>query len=101
MTYLKRFGYFILTGILVSLTVSFVVGLITHFFHINLYGGGYAGLFVLCLVYGLVGSFISLQLSRWMAKKFHGVQVIDPNTLNPVERKIVDTVYRIARHAGM
>lgn len=101
MTYLKRFGYFIITGILVALTVSFVVNILTRFLGINLSGAGYAGLFTLCLVYGLVGSFVSLQLSRWMAKKFHGVQVIDPQTMNATERKLIDTVYRIARNAGM
>lgn len=101
MAYLKRFSYFILTGLLVALTVSFVVSFLSAFFGINLQGGGYVGLFILCLIYGLVGSFISLQLSRWMAKKFHGVQVIDPNTTNPSERKIIDMVYRVARNAGM
>lgn len=101
MTYLKRFFYFFLTGILVALTISFVVSLLTRYFNINLSGGGYTGLFILCLIYGLVGSFISLQLSRWMAKKFHGVQVIDPQTSNPRERRLIDMVYRIARAAGM
>lgn len=101
MAYLKRFSYFILTGILVALTVSFVVSFLSAFFGINLQGGGYAGLFILCLIYGLAGSFISLQLSRWMAKKFHGVQVIDPNTTDRTERKIIDMVYRAARNAGM
>lgn len=101
MTYLKRFGYFIITGLFVALTVSFVVSFITRFFGINLAGGGYAGLFILCLIYGLVGSFISLQLSRWMAKKFHGVEVIDPQTMNPTARKLLDTVYRLARNAGL
>ncbi|MBY0555492.1 protease HtpX [bacterium] len=103
MTFLKRFGYFIITGILVALTVQLVVGFVARFFGINLYSmsGGYAGLFVLCLIWGFVGSFISLQLSRWMAKRFHGVEVIDPNTHNQTERKLIDMVYRIARSAGM
>lgn len=101
MAFLKRFGYFILTGILVALTVSFVVSFISQFFGINLQGGGYAGLFILCLIYGLIGSFISLQLSRWMAKRFHGVQLIDPNTTKTTERKLIDMVYRIARNAGL
>lgn len=101
MTFLKRFGYFIITGILVAITVQFVVGFIAQFFGVNLTSGGYAGLFVLCLIYGMVGSFISLQLSRWMAKRFHGVQVIEPNTTNPMERKLIDKVYHIARNAGM
>lgn len=101
MTYLKRFGFFILTGILVSLTVALVVNVLTHFFGFSLGGGGYAGLFILCLVYGMVGSFISLQISRWSAKKFHGVQVIDPKTTNMTERKLIDLVYRLARTAKM
>jgi len=101
MTYLKRFGFFILTGILVSLTVALVVNVLTHFLGFNLGSGGYAGLFILCLVYGMVGSFVSLQISRWSAKKFHGVQVLDPNTTNMTERKLVDMVYRLARNAGM
>jgi heat shock protein HtpX len=101
MTFLKRFGYFIITGILVALTVQLVVSLVAGFFGINLQSGGYAGLFVLCLIWGFAGSFISLQLSRWMAKRFHGVEVVDPNTTKPAHRKLVDTVYRIARSAGM
>lgn len=101
MTYLKRFGYFIITGMLVALSVSFIASFISRFFGINLYGGGYAALFTLCLVYGMVGSFVSLQLSRWMAKKFHGVELIDAQTTNPTQRKLIDTVYRIARTAGM
>lgn len=101
MTFLKRFGYFIITGILVAITVQFVVSFIARFFGINLTSGGYAGLFTLCLIYGMVGSFISLQLSRWMAKRFHGVQVIETNTTNPTERKLIDKVHQIARNAGM
>ena len=101
MTYLKRFGYFILTGILVSVTVSLVVSVVTHFLHINLYGAGYAGLFILFLIYGMVGSFVSLQLSRWMAKRMYGIELIEPTTTIPSQRKLVDTVYRLARNAGM
>ena len=101
MAYLKRFGYFIITGILVSLTISFIVTVLANFFHFNLGGSGYAGLFVLCLVYGMVGSFISLQISRWSAKRFHGVQVLDSNSTVASERKLIDTVYRLARNAGL
>lgn len=101
MTFLKRFGYFILTGILVALTVQFIVGFAAQFFGVNLTSGGYAGLFTLCLLYGMIGSFVSLQLSRWMAKRFHGVEVIDPQTTHPMQRKLIDKVYQIARTAGM
>lgn len=101
MVFLKRFGYFIITAILVSFTVQFIVGFAAQFFGINLTSGGYAGLFVLCLAYGMIGSFVSLQLSRWMAKRFHGVELIDPTTTVQSQRKLVDMVYRIARTAGL
>ncbi len=97
----KRIGYFIITNILVVLTVSLLVGIVSAFFGINLTGGGYAGLFILCLIWGFAGAFISLQLSRWSAKKFHGVQIVSPETMNPTERKLIDMVYRIGRTAGM
>lgn len=101
MVFLKRFGYFIITAILVSFTVQFIVSFAARFFGINLTSGGYTGLFILCLAYGMVGSFISLQLSRWMAKRFHGVELINPTTTEQAERKLIDMVYRIARTAGL
>lgn len=97
----KRVGLFILTNILVVVTIGFIVSLISRYFNINLQGGGYAGLFVLCLIWGFAGSFISLLMSRWMAKTFHGVKVIDPQTLNQTERFLITKVYEIARRAGM
>ncbi len=97
----KRISYFILTNILVVLTISLIIGFATRFLGLNLGGGGYAGLFIICLIWGFVGSFISLQLSRWMAKKFHGVKLIDTQTMNQTERKLIDKVYQLARNAGM
>lgn len=101
MKFVKRIGLFILTNILVVLTISLILGFVTNFLGIRLNSGGYAGLFALCLIWGFAGSFISLLLSRWMAKMFHGVKVIDPTTMQPTERHLIDMVYRLARHAGM
>ncbi len=51
-------------------------------------------------VFGMGGSFISLALSKWMAKHAMGVQVIDsPRT--PTEQWLVATVQRQAREAGI
>lgn len=97
----KRIGLFVLTNILVVTTVGFIIGIVSRFFGIDLQASGYAGLFVLCLIWGIFGSLISLLISRWVAKKFHGVQVINPLTTNQSELKLLNTVYRIARLAGM
>lgn len=97
----KRVGLFVLTNILVIVTVGFAINLISHFFGFNLYSGGYAGLLVLCGLWGFGGAIISLLMSRWMAKTFHGVKVIDPQTMDTNERHLLTMVYKIARHAGM
>src|SRR5262249_7258129 len=47
------------------------------------------------------GSLISLALSRIMAKRMMGVQVIDPNTRDPRERALLDLVYNLARGARL
>jgi len=43
-------------------------------------GINYQSLLVWCLLWGMVGSFISLQMSRWSAKKMMGIQLIDPKS---------------------
>ncbi|MDM7857260.1 protease HtpX [Thiopseudomonas acetoxidans] len=57
-------------------------------------------LLIFCAVIGFSGSFISLFLSKWMAKKSTGTQVIDqPRTHH--EQWLVATVQRLARDAGI
>jgi heat shock protein HtpX len=56
---------------------------------------------VFCLVWGFAGSFISLALSRVMAKWTMGVQVIPPDTNVPELRSLLETVYGLARSASL
>jgi len=49
----------------------------------------------------MAGSFISLALSRVMAKQMMGVQVIDPNTRDQNERQLVEIVHNLARGAHL
>ena len=59
-------------------------------------------LLVLSVVIGFSGSFISLLISKWMAKRGMGVHVIDPNTpRNEAEIWLVATVRRQAQQAGI
>jgi heat shock protein HtpX len=60
-----------------------------------------AGLAVFCLVWGFAGALISLALSKLMAKWFMGVRIIPPDTSDPTLRNLVDTVYELARQAGL
>lgn len=58
------------------------------------------GLLILAAVVGFTGSFISLALSKWMAKRSTGAVVItDPRSAH--ERWLVETVARQAQAAGI
>lgn len=58
------------------------------------------GLLIMATVFGFGGSFISLMLSKWMAKRFTGAVVIT-NPTTDRERWLVATVERQARAAGI
>lgn len=63
-------------------------------------GLDYTSLLIFAAVFGMGGSFISLALSKWMAKKTMRVQVIE-QPRNATESWLVDTVRRQAREAGI
>jgi heat shock protein HtpX len=56
---------------------------------------------VFCLVWGFGGAFISLGLSRLMAKWMMGVQVVPPDTREPALQQLVETVHTLARSASL
>jgi heat shock protein HtpX len=58
------------------------------------------GLLVFAALFGFGGAFISLLISKWMAKMATGAQVIEVPS-NMTERWLVDTVKRQAAHAGI
>ncbi len=68
---------------------------ISQFF--RLLGYSYRELLIFCLAWGMGGAFISLALSKVMAKWMMGVKVIDPRTKDPHQKKILDTVHVLAR----
>ena len=57
-------------------------------------------LLMLSAIFGMGGSFISLAISKWMAKRSMGVQVIDRPT-NQTEQWLMETVRRQSRQAGI
>ncbi len=57
-------------------------------------------LLVVSAVIGMSGSFISLLMSKWMAKRSMGVQIIE-HPSNQTEQWLVNTVARLAKQAGI
>ncbi|MDO5651320.1 MAG: protease HtpX [Moraxella sp.] len=99
---MMRIGLFLLTNLAVVAIASIVMMILFKFFGIggvHTAGGlNYAGLAIMCFVYGMVGSVISLFLSKWMAKRSTGTVIIE-TPKNQIEQWLVDTVAKQARMA--
>jgi heat shock protein HtpX len=69
--------------------------------YLQSYGLDYKSLLIFCFIWGMGGAFISLGLSRVMAKWMMGVKVIELHTKNPEERQLLEMVHRLARKADL
>lgn len=98
----RRIFYFLLTNILVLLTISIIFTILPIGNYIGENGINYGALLIFSAIIGFTGSFISLFISRWTAKKMMGVKVIDPDRPeNEYERMVVEKVHRFSRAAGL
>ncbi len=98
---MKRIFLFLLTNIAVLLVLSVTLRLLGVDRILNEQGGlDFQALLVFSAVIGFGGSFISLLMSKWMAKRATGAHVIE-TPANTTERWLVDTVQRQAQRAGI
>ena len=78
---MMRIGLFLLTNLAILVVSSIVFMVLSQVFGLgSVHGAGglnYVSLAVMVLLYGMIGSMISLFLSKWMAKKSTGTVVID------------------------
>ncbi len=95
---LKRMFLLVATNVAVLVLLSTVGTALLRFFGINL--GDNVGLLVFAAVIGFGGAFVSLAMSKWMAKRSMGVQVIE-QPRNEGERWLLDVVTRQAQAAGI
>jgi len=96
----KRILLFVLTNIAVLVVLSVVAHLLGVDRILDQNGLNLGALLGFAAVFGMGGSLISLLLSKWMAKRATGAQVItDPRT--PAEVWLVETVRSHAQAAGV
>jgi heat shock protein HtpX len=98
---MRRIALFIGTNLAVLLLLSIVC----HLFGIDQMAasrgyGGMGGLLAFAAVFGMGGAFISLAMSKWIAKISTGARVI-AQPQNDSERWLLDTVRRHAQNAGI
>ncbi len=95
---MKRIMLFLVTNLAVMLVLSIVLSLVFNALGISNRSMG--GLLIFAAVFGFGGSFISLAMSKWMAKKSTGAVVIE-QPRNATEHWLMDTVRRQAQQAGI
>ncbi|WP_265694231.1 protease HtpX [Providencia rustigianii] len=91
---MMRIALFLLT----NLAVMFVFGIILSLTGIR--GSSAQGLLIMAALFGFGGAFISLLMSKWMALKSVGGEVIE-QPRNEMERWLVNTVSRQAQQVGI
>ena len=84
----------------VMASLYFTLFILSTFFGIYIDQQSMSGLFMMAAFFGFGGSFVSLFMSKWMAKKSMGVEVIE-TPRNEFERWLVNTIERQARDAGI
>ena len=94
----KRIGLFLATNLAVLALLSIVMAVLQNVFGITL--GSNGQLLVFAAVFGFGGSLFSLMISKWMAKRTTGMQLIE-NPKTELEQWLVSTVRRQADKAGI
>lgn len=95
---MKRIVLFLAVNILVVATVSLLMNILGIGQYMTSAGLQYGPLLGFCFIWGMVGSIISLLISKRMAKWMMGVQVI---TTEGPHKNLVETVHRLSRRAGL
>ena len=85
-------------AVMASLYISLLV--LSILFGIRIDSGSLMGLFMMASIFGFGGSFISLLLSKWMAKNSMGVQIIE-NPQSEMEEWLLMTISKLSAKAGL
>ncbi|KZN38126.1 protease HtpX [Pseudoalteromonas luteoviolacea] len=91
---MKRVLLFLATNLAIMVVLSIVLSVL------GVSSRSYAGILTIAVFFGFGGAFISLYLSKWVAKKSTGAYVIE-QPRNETEHWLVSTVSEQAQKAGI
>ena len=97
---MKRIVLFLATNLAIVLVLSFTMRILGVEPYLTENGLNLGSLLVFAAVMGFGGSFISLAISKWMAKKSMGVRVIETPS-NSTEFWLMETIRKYAADAGI
>ncbi|MDD5197279.1 MAG: protease HtpX [Candidatus Gracilibacteria bacterium] len=107
MNFLKRIFLFLVTNLAIILVVTALIFVLERYFGIEItpnLSNGYQSLFIFALIFGFAGSFLSLAISRWMAKRAYNIQLLSESRLMDYDSKtqmVYTTVANIAKQNGI
>lgn len=94
---MKRIMMFVLMNIAIMVLLTITFTILENVFGIKLTGNAYLLVFAWVIWFG--GSFISLALSKWMAKRAYKIQILNIDNVSSLDRKqkiVWDTVNDLA-----
>ncbi len=97
----KRVFLFLAVNILIIATMSVIFSILGIQPYLDAKGINYQYLMIFCVFWGFGGAFISLSLSRIMAKWMMGVKIIDPQNASSEMLSLINRVHGFARKAGL
>lgn len=97
----KRIGLFLITNILIMITISFVLNLLGFTGYLDSYGINYPALMIFCFVWGMGGALISLAMSKKMAKWIMGVKIISPQKAVGDEAELIQRIKILSMKAKL
>jgi heat shock protein HtpX len=97
---MKRIFLFLVTNFAIITVLAILAEVLGLNRWLAAHGQGLGPLLVLSSLFGFGGAFISLLISKWMAKRAMGVRVIEQPG-NDSERWLVSTVHKLAEQAGI
>lgn len=103
----KRIFLFLITNLAIIIVLSFAIFLVERFFGIDVTGyvwGGYLWLLIFAVIFGFGWAFISLLMSKWMAKRAYSIQLVtlnDYDNLDSKQKVVFDLVRDISERNGI
>lgn len=97
-----RIFLFLMTNLAVVLIASIALSLLGVGSYLDQTGTGLdlQNLLIFCFVFGMSGSFVSLMISKWMAKRSTGTLIIE-QPRNSQEQWLLETVRQLAQQANI
>jgi heat shock protein HtpX len=97
---MRRVLLFLITNIAILIVLGTVLKILGVEPYLSQQGINYESLLIFAAVFGMGGAFISLAISKWMAKRLTGAEVLT-SPGSEKEAWLVHTVSEIARSAGI